>query len=134
MLRGLRITSWSLKVNPSDRQGIMRLSNRVALRGGITGIGFEAAKLFREEDATFIIVAQDSWLQPTASQPDESVSAMRVAPMPARTLQLARAGRYRHLPTPGVGFDAPRAALSTCWHSTHPFGVGHLYLILDSLR
>jgi NAD(P)-dependent dehydrogenase (short-subunit alcohol dehydrogenase family) len=57
----------------------MKLSNKIVLvTGGTSGVGLEAAKLFREEGATVIIVGQNSdHLQSAASLLGGSVTALR---------------------------------------------------------
>jgi NAD(P)-dependent dehydrogenase (short-subunit alcohol dehydrogenase family) len=57
----------------------MKLSNKIALvTGGTSGIGLEAAKLFRQEGATVIIVGHDpARLQSAASQLGDSVTVLR---------------------------------------------------------
>jgi NAD(P)-dependent dehydrogenase (short-subunit alcohol dehydrogenase family) len=57
----------------------MKLSNKIALvTGGTSGIGFEAAKLFREEGATVIVVGQNpARLQSAASQLGDNVTLLR---------------------------------------------------------
>ena len=57
----------------------MKLSNKIALVTGETsGIGLEAAKLFRKEGATVIIVGQNpARLQSAASQLGDSVTVLR---------------------------------------------------------
>src|ERR1051325_8372025 len=57
----------------------MKLSNKVALiTGGTSGIGLEAAKLFREEGATVIVVGQNpDRLQSVADQLGDSVTVLR---------------------------------------------------------
>jgi NAD(P)-dependent dehydrogenase (short-subunit alcohol dehydrogenase family) len=57
----------------------MKLSNKIVLvTGGTSGIGLEAAKLFREEGATVIIVGQNTArLQSVANQLGDSVTALR---------------------------------------------------------
>src|ERR1700747_1284970 len=64
---------------PSDQEKIMKLSNKIALvTGGTSGIGLEAAKLFREEGATVVIVGQNpDRLQSVASQLGDSVTVLR---------------------------------------------------------
>src|SRR5262249_25984198 len=57
----------------------MKLSNKIVLvTGGTSGMGLEAAKLFREEGATVIIVGQNpARLQSAASQLGDSVTVLR---------------------------------------------------------
>jgi NAD(P)-dependent dehydrogenase (short-subunit alcohol dehydrogenase family) len=57
----------------------MKLSNKIVLvTGGTSGVGLEAAKLFREEGATVIIVGQNpDHLQSAASLLGGSVTALR---------------------------------------------------------
>src|SRR5437868_15164290 len=57
----------------------MKLSNKIVLvTGGTSGIGLEAAKLFREEGATVIIVGQNpDRLQSVADQLGDSVTVLR---------------------------------------------------------
>lgn len=57
----------------------MKLSNKiVVVTGGTSGIGLEAAKLFREEGATVVIVGQNTArLQSTANQLGDNVTAFR---------------------------------------------------------
>ena len=57
----------------------MKLSNKIVLvTGGTSGIGLEAAKLFREEGATVIIVGQNpDRLQSVAGQLGDSVTVLR---------------------------------------------------------
>jgi len=57
----------------------MKLSNKIVLvTGGTSGIGLEAAKLFREEGATVIVVGQNSArLQSAGSQLGDSVTLLR---------------------------------------------------------
>jgi NAD(P)-dependent dehydrogenase (short-subunit alcohol dehydrogenase family) len=56
----------------------MKLSNKIVLvTGGTSGLGLEAAKLFREEGATVIIVGHDpARLQSAASQLGDSVTVL----------------------------------------------------------
>src|SRR2546426_119125 len=56
----------------------MKLSNKIVLvTGGTSGIGLEAAKLFREEGATVIIVGQNpDRLQSVAGQLGDSVTVL----------------------------------------------------------
>src|ERR1700742_3530370 len=63
----------------SDQEKIMKLSNKIALvTGGTSGIGLEAAKLFREEGATVIVVGQNpERLQSAASQLGDGVTLLR---------------------------------------------------------
>ncbi|HYT74018.1 MAG TPA: SDR family NAD(P)-dependent oxidoreductase, partial [Vicinamibacterales bacterium] len=57
----------------------MKLSNKIVLvTGGTSGIGLEAAKLFRQEGATVIIVGQNpDRLQSVAGQLGDSVTVLR---------------------------------------------------------
>ena len=57
----------------------MKLSNKIVLiTGGTSGIGLEAAKLFREEGATVIVVGQNpDRLQSAASQLGDGVTLLR---------------------------------------------------------
>jgi len=57
----------------------MKLSNKIVLvTGGTSGIGLEAAKLFRDEGATVIVVGQNpARLQSAASQLGGSVTVLR---------------------------------------------------------
>src|SRR5262249_24930358 len=57
----------------------MKLSNKIVLvTGGTSGLGLEAAKLFRDEGATVIIVGQNpARLQSAASQLGDAVTALR---------------------------------------------------------
>jgi len=57
----------------------MKLSNKIVLvTGGTSGTGLEAAKLFRDEGATVIVVGQNpARLQPAASQLGGSVTVLR---------------------------------------------------------
>ena len=57
----------------------MKLSNKIVLvTGGTSGIGLEAAKLFREEGATVIIIGQNpARLQSAASELGDSVTLLR---------------------------------------------------------
>ena len=56
----------------------MKLSNKIALvTGGTSGIGLEAARLFREEGATVVVVGQDpARLQAAAVELGEGVTAL----------------------------------------------------------
>ena len=66
-------------LKPSDQEKIMKLSNKTVLvTGGTSGIGLEAAKLFREEGATVIVVGQNpTRLRAAASQLGEGVTVLR---------------------------------------------------------
>src|SRR5262249_38229429 len=64
---------------PSDQEKIMKLSNKIALvTGGTSGIGLEAAKLFRDEGATVIILGPNpDRLQSAASELGDDVVLLR---------------------------------------------------------
>jgi NAD(P)-dependent dehydrogenase (short-subunit alcohol dehydrogenase family) len=57
----------------------MKLSNKITLvTGGPSGIGLEAARLFREEGATVVIVGQNpARLRSAADELGEGVTALR---------------------------------------------------------
>ena len=61
-----------------DQEKIMKLSNKIVLvTGGTSGIGLEAAKLFREEGATVVIAGQNpDRLQSVACQLGDSVTVL----------------------------------------------------------
>jgi NAD(P)-dependent dehydrogenase (short-subunit alcohol dehydrogenase family) len=63
----------------SDQEKIMKLSNKIVLvTGGTSGIGLEAAKLFRAEGATVIVVGQNpARLEAAASQLGDGVILLR---------------------------------------------------------
>jgi NAD(P)-dependent dehydrogenase (short-subunit alcohol dehydrogenase family) len=63
----------------SEQEKIMKLSNKIVLvTGGTSGIGLEAAKLFREEGATVIVVGLNAArLQSAASELGDSVEVLR---------------------------------------------------------
>jgi NAD(P)-dependent dehydrogenase (short-subunit alcohol dehydrogenase family) len=64
---------------PSDQEKIMKLSNKIAVvTGGTSGIGLEAAKLFRDEGATVIIVGQNpARLDSAAHQLGDDVTVLQ---------------------------------------------------------
>jgi NAD(P)-dependent dehydrogenase (short-subunit alcohol dehydrogenase family) len=72
--RALRSPSQTL-----EQEKIMKLSNKIVLvTGGTSGIGLEAAKLFREEGASVIIVGQNpDRLQAAAREFGDSVTLLR---------------------------------------------------------
>src|SRR3712207_5032835 len=57
----------------------MKLSNKIALvTGGTSGLGLEAARLFREEGATDVIIGQNpARLQSAAVELGEGITALR---------------------------------------------------------
>jgi NAD(P)-dependent dehydrogenase (short-subunit alcohol dehydrogenase family) len=61
------------------RRRPMKLSNKIAVvTGGTSGIGLEAAKLFRDEGATVIVVGQNqARLESAASQLGDNVTSLR---------------------------------------------------------
>jgi NAD(P)-dependent dehydrogenase (short-subunit alcohol dehydrogenase family) len=63
----------------SEQEKIMKLSNKVALvTGGTSGIGLEAAKLFRDQGASVFVVGQNqARLEAAASQFGEGVTVRR---------------------------------------------------------
>jgi NAD(P)-dependent dehydrogenase (short-subunit alcohol dehydrogenase family) len=68
-----------MKPTTSDEEKIMKLSNKIVLvTGGTSGIGLEAAKLFREEGATVIVIGlSPARLRSAASELGESVAVLR---------------------------------------------------------
>jgi NAD(P)-dependent dehydrogenase (short-subunit alcohol dehydrogenase family) len=63
----------------SNQEKIVKLSNKIVLvTGGTSGIGLEAAKMFREEGATVIIIGHSpARLQSAASELGDNVTLLR---------------------------------------------------------
>ena len=105
----------------SNQEKIMKLSNKIVLvTGGTSGIGLEAAKLFREEGATVIVIGRDPVrLQSAANELGESVTLLRgdvstPADIESIVEQIRR--KFGHLDVlfanAGVGLAAPLEAIT----------------------
>jgi len=95
----------------------MELSNKIVLvTGGTSGIGLEAAKLFREEGATVIIIGQcPARLQSAASELGDSVALLRgdvskPADIESIVQQILR--KFGLLANAGMGLAAPLEAIT----------------------